>query len=134
MGPGYDSIRLIGLFKEAKYGGEDIRDFAPYFPGGELFLDDENEFYAALGNQKLSFKTWNPFTIISGIMDMSRRMKDRGIDGNMRGEGLTLGGIFVIGPGDQGVRYLRREDTGTPPEKEPILEAVQSLTFSTPTV
>eukprot|EP00968_Pinguiococcus_pyrenoidosus_P013776 scaffold1247_cov251-Pinguiococcus_pyrenoidosus.AAC.12 len=28
----------------------------------------------------------------------------------------------------------KREDTGTPPEKEPILEAVQSLTFSTPTV
>uniref|UniRef100_A0A3Q3D4S0 Peroxiredoxin-like 2A n=1 Tax=Hippocampus comes TaxID=109280 RepID=A0A3Q3D4S0_HIPCM len=33
----------------------------------------------------------------------------RGFRGNLRGEGLVLGGVFVIGPGDQGILLEHRE-------------------------
>eukprot|EP00064_Thunnus_orientalis_P009890 superscaffoldBa00001283_g9916 len=33
----------------------------------------------------------------------------RGFRGNLKGEGLVLGGVFVIGPGDQGILLEHRE-------------------------
>lgn len=33
----------------------------------------------------------------------------KGFSGNLRGEGLVLGGVFVIGPGDQGILLEHRE-------------------------
>jgi len=71
LGPGYDSVRLVGVFKEAAYDGEDIRGFAPSFPGAELYLDEERAFYGALGNEIISLSTWNPFKIWKGLQEIN---------------------------------------------------------------
>lgn len=35
--------------------------------------------------------------------------KQRGIDGNMKGDGTLLGAVYVIGPGNHGILYEHRE-------------------------
>ena len=42
-------------------------------------------------------------------------MKAKGIDGNMKGDGLVQGGIIVIGPSPAcDIVYTYREETGIP--------------------
>jgi hypothetical protein len=60
--------------------------------------------------------------------------------GNLEGDGTTLGGVFVLGPGDQGLVYEHREgtwgDNVDPAEVGAaagttmlqVLEAVESMT------
>mmetsp|Transcript_20734 Transcript_20734/g.42153 ORF Transcript_20734/g.42153 Transcript_20734/m.42153 type:complete len:89 (-) Transcript_20734:366-632(-) len=40
-----------------------------------------------------------------------KRAKEKGVDGNLKGEGLKLGGVFVIGPGKQGILFEHKEKT-----------------------
>jgi hypothetical protein len=70
-------------------------------------------FYNALGLRKLSvkFTLWNPFTIFRGIRGMFKRIKNKNISGNMKGEGLVQGGIIIFDK-DGKARYAYREETG----------------------
>lgn len=38
------------------------------------------------------------------------RAKGKGVEGNMVGEGRILGGVFVVGPGKQGVLLDHKEN------------------------
>lgn len=38
-----------------------------------------------------------------------KRTSEKGIQGNLKGDGTLLGGVFVIGPKDQGILYEHRE-------------------------
>lgn len=37
------------------------------------------------------------------------RVKGKGVEGNMVGEGRILGGVFVVGPGEQGILLDHKE-------------------------
>ncbi|KAL0964610.1 hypothetical protein UPYG_G00326420 [Umbra pygmaea] len=51
-----------------------------------------------------------------------------GYQGNMLGEGFTLGGVFVIGAGNQGILLEHREkEFGNKVEKEDVLKAVKRI-------
>jgi hypothetical protein len=53
-------------------------------------------------------------------------MKDKKIDGNLKGEGLTTGGIIIFGNDGQ-ARYAYPEVTGYELEIGDILAAVQAV-------
>ena len=38
-----------------------------------------------------------------------RRVNSKGIQGNLAGEGTILGGVWVVGPGSQGIIFEHRE-------------------------
>ena len=115
--------KLIGVIKEvapcstaktdAELGvGEFQREYFPY----PLYLDKDKEFYGVLGRRTFANLpgTWNPFEFWKGIKIIGERIKEKGLDGNMRGEGAILGGIFVISPKKKSVVAFP-ESTGETP-------------------
>ncbi|CAL4123055.1 unnamed protein product [Meganyctiphanes norvegica] len=79
------------------------KEFAPFFTG-DLFLDEEKRFYGPKERR----------TLIMGLLRFSvwqngARVKSKGIEGNLKGDGSLLGGVYLIGPGSQGILYEHRE-------------------------
>lgn len=126
--------KLVGVIKEvapcstAKTDEElGVNEFQEKYWPHPLYLDEEKSFYEALGNRKitgLSF-SWNPFTLYKSFVDIGKRMKEKNVSGNMRGEGLTLGGIFVISNKKQSIEYTYAESTGKEIPTEEIIEATK---------
>mmetsp|Transcript_27094 Transcript_27094/g.42076 ORF Transcript_27094/g.42076 Transcript_27094/m.42076 type:complete len:90 (+) Transcript_27094:555-824(+) len=57
---------------------------------------------------------------------MGKRLKDKGIDGNFKGEGLVQGGVIVFNNLGEPV-YAYQEVTGDELPMKEILDAVQSI-------
>uniref|UniRef100_A0A8D2JEW1 Peroxiredoxin-like 2A n=1 Tax=Varanus komodoensis TaxID=61221 RepID=A0A8D2JEW1_VARKO len=81
----------------------EVEDFQPYFKG-EIFLDEKKRFYGPQKRKMLfmgliRYNVWRNFF----------RAWRSGFTGNLDGEGIILGGVFVLGPGKQGVLLEHRE-------------------------
>lgn len=93
-----------------------------YFTG-DIYLDKEKKFYGPKERRML----------ITGMLrfNLYYRVylsKQKGINGNMKGDGSLLGGVFVIGPGDQGILYEHREmDFGDHANLTQVLEAANKI-------
>jgi AhpC/TSA antioxidant enzyme len=123
---------IIGIIKEvapcatAKTDEElGVSEFQEkYFPY-PLYLDEEKGFYEALGKRTFSNLegTWNPFKFFEGLKSIGNRIKTKSLEGNMRGEGLILGGIFVISPKKKSFTTFP-ENTG---KEIPALEIIAAI-------
>ena len=80
-----------------------------YFKGGEVFLDSEQDFYKALGSRAIKINTKNPIRIAKDIFSIQKRMKAKGISGNLRGDAVLLGGVMVVNKGGP-VSWISYED------------------------
>jgi len=126
-------VKLIGIVKEvapcatAKTDQElGVGEFQEkYFPY-PVYLDESKEFYSALGSRTFSNLegTWNPIKLWNGLKSIGERIKSKNLDGNMRGEGLVLGGIFVVSPSKKTV-VVFPESTGKEIPSEDIVAAVK---------
>mmetsp|Transcript_63093 Transcript_63093/g.150397 ORF Transcript_63093/g.150397 Transcript_63093/m.150397 type:complete len:146 (-) Transcript_63093:99-536(-) len=135
--PTLSSVPLVGIIKEVaptKTADTDeklgVAEFQKKYFSDPLYLDEENNFYKALGSRKLSLPSWNPFKLWSGWKKLTARLKSKPeIEGNMVGEGLVQGGVLVIGPGSMGVVHTYLEETGRDPDTwlPAVREAVQQL-------
>ncbi|KAM8858707.1 peroxiredoxin-like 2A [Spinachia spinachia] len=86
-------VPLFAVVKENL--GKELDFFKKYF-SGRVYVDQMVGLYIFLGFRELSnMNIWRAYR--------------RGFSGNLRGEGLVLGGVFVIGPGDQGILLEHRE-------------------------
>lgn len=109
-----------------------INEFSTkYFANADgLYLDQERVFVSALGNRTLKlFTSWKPWRIIKDFRaaaDKVEQMKGRGIEGNMRGEGLIAGGVLVVDP-SEGVVFCNFEETSTPVAEQDLLQALQKI-------
>lgn len=101
-------------------------EFAPYLKAKAIYLDKERKFY---GPQE----RWMFF---SGFMRASvwsnfARNRQKGVDGNLEGEGRLLGGVFVVGPGQQGILFEHREkEWGDLANNTDIITAVRKMTVA----
>lgn len=99
-----------------------VDQFRPFFKG-EIHLDSERRFYGPK----------HRWMFLSGFLRLSVwtsifRAKNKGVSGNMDGEGRLLGGLFVIGPGEQGILYEYREsEFGDHAPKEEVLAAIKKI-------
>ena len=104
-----------------------------YFPCGPCFVDEERVFYDELGGLKLGLPLGEIFTNPLGVWRdfkaLGERLKEKKIDGNMVGDGLTLGGILVIGPKNE-VLYQYKEETGKEIPTKEIADALARLADS----
>ncbi|KAM5141055.1 peroxiredoxin-like 2A [Mantella aurantiaca] len=113
-------IPLYAVVKE-KIGTE-VEDFEPYFKG-EIFLDDKKRFY---GPQKRKMMFLGLIRL--GVWQNFRRAWKAGFEGNLEGEGLILGGVFVIGSGNQGILLEHREkEFGDKANLTAVLEAAKKI-------
>jgi len=108
---------LVGIVKE-ELGVNGFRDF---FKGGELYLDAERKTFFALGERWINWlapRLW--YNII--------RASVGGFKGDMKGEGKLMGGLVVVGPGDQGVLFTFREEVvGDHANPEDVMTAVRLM-------
>ena len=102
------------------------REYFPY----PLYLDEEQGFYEALGSRRITKDpegTWNPLKFFQGLKDIGIRMKDKGIEGNFAGNGLVLGGVFVIDTDAEAITYTYKEATGKEIPRDEIADAVKAV-------
>lgn len=100
----------------------EVKDFQPYFKG-EIFLDEEKKFYGPQ-RRKMMFMGF----VRLGVWYNFFRARSGGFSGNLEGEGFVLGGVFVVGPGKQGILLEHREkEFGDKVNPVSVLEAVRKI-------
>lgn len=81
-------------------------------------------FYKAMGQRKIySLFSWNPLSWWPALVSLAERYS--GIEGNMVGEGVVLGGVLVVSK-EKGVVYQYDEITGHPLPVEDIADAIKN--------
>jgi len=89
----------------------EVEEFKRDFWPEHLYLDEDKAFFKAVGGGKLrkgSLSAFlNPF---SRIYKHASAAKKVGVTNhNLNGEGLIMGGMFVMKPGSKGVQYQFQE-------------------------
>uniref|UniRef100_A0A3B5MAK7 Peroxiredoxin-like 2A n=1 Tax=Xiphophorus couchianus TaxID=32473 RepID=A0A3B5MAK7_9TELE len=113
-------VPLVAVVKENV--GSEIQDFRPHF-AGDIYVDEMKHFYGPLQRKMggLGF-------IRLGVWQNFIRAWRSGYQGNMLGEGFILGGVFVIGPGDQGILLEHKEKQfGDKVDTADVLKAAQKI-------
>jgi len=128
------TAKLYGLVKETAPSGKwttdaelGVQDFADtYFSHGEVFLDKETVFVKALGEKSIfkSLASWNPITIFKALKNDTARLKAKGVEGNLAGEGLKSGAVLVVKQGGP-ITFVHPEVTTKPIEEETLLQALR---------
>lgn len=102
------------------------KQFQPYL-NSTLYLDEQRKFYGPE-------QRWMS---VSGFLRLSVwksffRAKGKGVDGNFVGEGRLLGGVFVVGPGEQGILLDHKEkEFGDKVDLQEVKNAVFKIKSST---
>jgi len=113
--PQLSQLNLVAVLKESlanEDGTNEVDLFRDYFPGGELYVDENRGFFRAFGD-----RNFFPFLSREGIAYARQRadgLKEYNIQGNLNGfmvEPLLLGGIVLVGPGGQ-VLWAHQEANG----------------------
>lgn len=113
-------VPLVAVVKEDV--GAEIRDFRPHF-AGDIYVDKKKHFYGPLQRRMGALGL-----IRLGVWQNFIRAWRSGYQGNLNGEGFILGGVFVIGPGDQGILLEHREkEFGDKVNTADVLEAVKKI-------
>ncbi|OCT59757.1 peroxiredoxin-like 2A [Xenopus laevis] len=113
-------IPLYAVVKENI--GNEVEHFQPYFKG-EIFLDAKGQFY---GPQKRKMMLLGLVRL--GVWQNFRRAWKGGFEGNLEGEGLILGGMFVIGCEKQGILLEHREkEFGDKANLTAVLDAARKI-------
>uniref|UniRef100_A0A3P9LS01 Peroxiredoxin-like 2A n=1 Tax=Oryzias latipes TaxID=8090 RepID=A0A3P9LS01_ORYLA len=113
-------VPLVAVVKENL--GSEIQDFRPHF-AGDIYIDEEKRFYGPLQRRMggLGF-------IRIGVWQNFIRAWKSGYQGNMNGEGFILGGVYVIGAGEQGIILEHREKQfGDKVDTADVLKAIQKI-------
>lgn len=114
-------VPLYAVVKEDV--GTEIQNFRPYFKG-EIFLDEQKRFYGPR-ERRLGLLG---FVRVGTWLNSLRAIRS-GFFGNIFGEGFVLGGVFVIGRGQQGILLEHREiEFGDKVNPEHVLWAARRIT------
>uniref|UniRef100_A0A914WST4 Peroxiredoxin-like 2A n=1 Tax=Plectus sambesii TaxID=2011161 RepID=A0A914WST4_9BILA len=110
-------IRLCGVVHETR----GVDKFKPYFQG-DLYYDVERRFY---GPNERWMPVWMGFLRLGTYLNVYRA-KQKGFEGNLKGEGRLLGGVYLINNDKIVWEHLESEwgDTTTADE---VREAVRKL-------
>lgn len=125
QGTAFNGFDLFGIVKEVGVDDDGLEEFYSKHYTFPLYLDEERVFYDALGGRKMSFGSLLGL-IPKSFGSMGKRLKDKGIDGNFKGEGLVQGGVIVFNNLGEPV-YAYQEVTGDELPMEEILDAVQTI-------
>jgi len=130
-------LPVLAVCKETETeAGDDtlgIAEFEDKYFCGPMYHDPQRTFYEYLGNKKISLPLgkmiFNPLGTWRDIKSMGARLKERGLDGNMKGDGLVKGGVLVIAPDDRVVHTFFEDIGNGIPEAEAakIAEAVRQV-------
>eukprot|EP00924_Labyrinthula_sp_SR-Ha-C_P007055 augustus_masked-scaffold_8-processed-gene-8.6-mRNA-1 protein AED:0.56 eAED:0.57 QI:0/0/0/1/1/1/2/0/184 len=110
------NVRLVGI--GLGYNSLDGFVEGNYWRGNELYVDEEKSLYKALklGNGKL--------TDLFDSQVKENKKKAAHVDGNMSGDGMQMGGTYVIEKGGKILYEFQQKKWGDHPEVEDLLKAL----------
>jgi len=120
---GLESVKFAAVVHENLPG--QLESFQRYWNDNDVYIDEDQSFYKALGNRWLG--------LFAGMLTRQvwkniDRAKKGGFKGNLKGEGRLLGGVIVMGPGEQGVIAAFTEDVwGDHADLDAVMKAVHSM-------
>ncbi|CAI5440964.1 unnamed protein product [Caenorhabditis angaria] len=95
------NINLIAVVHETLGANK----FKNYFTNGQLFLDTQRTFY---GPNERWLPIWMGFLRIGTYINV-RKAKEANVNGNLKGEGRLLGGVFLVADGELKYAHLEKE-------------------------
>lgn len=124
-----DNLKGFGIFGVVKETGVDDEGLWVFREGSfprDLYRDGNLAFYNALGGRKIALTTWNPYKLVRGFMNIRSRLKEKDLEGNMKGEGLVQGGVIIFGK-DGKAKYAYEEVTGSELPVDDISAAIRAV-------
>jgi len=101
------------------------KEFMEFFDG-DVYLDTEKCFYGP-EERRMLLTGMLRWSVWKNIM----RAKEKGIEGNLKGDGTLLGSVFLIGPGSQGILYEHRElEFGDHHNSTELLAALEQINMT----
>uniref|UniRef100_A0A3B3S885 Peroxiredoxin-like 2A n=1 Tax=Paramormyrops kingsleyae TaxID=1676925 RepID=A0A3B3S885_9TELE len=101
----------------------EVHDFKPFF-SGDVFLDEKQQHFYGPAQRKMG----GLGIVRLGVWANFLRAWRNGHSGNVKGEGFILGGMFVIGAGEQGILLEHREkEFGDKVNISSVLEAARKI-------
>jgi len=122
-------ITLLAIAGE-KLGHEEFLN--SYWKGELLFDEGKKVLWPVMGSPKKGFfgalGAVGNYMMGGKIKADVKRCEANGVKGDLKGEGMKLGGVWVIGSGDQGVLFQHNEkDWGDIVMTEAVMEAVEKI-------
>ncbi|KAK9906498.1 hypothetical protein WJX75_002938 [Coccomyxa subellipsoidea] len=122
-------VRMVCVVHEALPA--EIKAFWPEYWPGQLYLDTSKTLYKALGDGKLRKGSllWflNPFSVIWKHAKEAKEVH-KIQESNLKGDGLTMGGLLIVNKGNGGVAYAYAEERfGDHADNETVLKVCSSL-------
>lgn len=112
------NVKLAAVVKENL--DNEIEDFREYMTG-DIYLDEAKHFYGPK-IRKGGFMSLLSPSLISKLNGIK-------LPGNLAGEGWIMGGVLVVGPGEQGILFEHLEaKVGDRCDIDKVMEAVAKIT------
>eukprot|EP00747_Dinoflagellata_sp_TGD_P179465 gnl/TRDRNA2_/TRDRNA2_30312_c0_seq1.p1 gnl/TRDRNA2_/TRDRNA2_30312_c0~~gnl/TRDRNA2_/TRDRNA2_30312_c0_seq1.p1 ORF type:complete len:210 (+),score=37.86 gnl/TRDRNA2_/TRDRNA2_30312_c0_seq1:188-817(+) len=124
--------RVVALVKEDLEN--EVADFRAFW-SEEVFLDENRRFYTALGGGEAHKPYAGVAAFLATILNpfSKRRVKAadsaakaKGVAGNLKGEGFTSGGVYVVRTDGKAAYSFLEEDLGDHAPVEDVVEAVRA--------
>lgn len=121
-------FEMFGVVKEIGVDDEGLTTFYKDHFTYPLYKDDGLVFYNDFFGKRsiFSFTTYNPFKLYGGYKEMTKRLSDKKLEGNLVGEGIVQGGIIIFDKHGK-ARYAYEEETGKELDMEDIVASLKAL-------
>ncbi|KAI9559979.1 hypothetical protein GHT06_013987 [Daphnia sinensis] len=116
-----ENVRLVGIGLE-ELGVEEFVE--KKFWAGELYIDEKKKSFNDLGYKR--FSIWSlPGLLLSRIArSQAAKGRERGVGGDLRGDGYQNGGLLVVGKGGKVLYSFVQENPADHAANEDILKAL----------
>lgn len=99
--------------------------------GGEILLDNDMDWFTSVGGGTMDQKSLMPWMVRALVMPFTRARENlaygKGVEGNLKGEGMITGGLYVIRAGSGEVVYAFHEDEiGDAMDVDEVVRAAQA--------
>lgn len=125
----FDGFGLFGIVKETGVDDEGLSEFYHKNFKYPLYRDEDLFFYDVFfGKKKLGLSSlpWNPMKLYKGYKNMNKRMSEKGLEGNLVGEGIVKGGIILFDK--YGIaKFAYEEESGSELPIDEIRKALQAI-------
>lgn len=122
-----EQFKLFGTVKEVGVDDEGLAEFHNEHFAFPLFRDNGlvlyNNFF---GKRSIKLTTYNPMKLYRGYKDMNKRLKEKKLDGNLKGEGMIQGGLILFDKNGE-AKYAYEEEIGSPINIDDVVAALKDL-------
>lgn len=112
------NVKLVGV--GLGYNSLDTFVEAKVWDGVELYVDPEKNLYKALGLGQGGMR----MLLDKDVINANNKAKARGVGGNMKGDGMQLGGTYCVESSGKVIMEFQQEKFGDHPTREDVLKAL----------